>query len=236
MQTFLHLVHEYEFDLPDRFDGDPRTSAAYVEHFLSEFTDSGDTVLDPFAGFGTTLRVAERIGREAYGIEYDAEVASYAREQVDHPERVIHGDALDATSYDDVPPVDCCFTSPPYMVEVMEADPLTNYTETGRDYERYLADLGRVFDHVDGLLRKGGHVLVDISNLKFEGAVTTLAWDAASEVAERFRFEGEVVVTWQADNSSRDHGEGTYGYGYDHSYCLVFEQEGDTAESSDNPQ
>ncbi len=236
MKTFLHLVHKHEFDLPDRFDGDPRTPAPYVEHFLSEFTDSGDTVLDPFAGYGTTLRVAERMERETYGIEYDAEVASFAREQINHPERVVHGDALDATSYDDVPPVDCCFTSPPYMVEVMEADPLTNYTETGREYERYLADLGRVFDHVDGLLRVDGHLLIDVSNMKFEGAVTTLAWDVASEVTKRFRFKGEVVVTWEADDSSRDHGEGTYGYGYDHSYCLVFEQEGETPESFDNPR
>lgn len=225
MQTFLQLVHEYEFDLPDHFDGDPRTPATYLEHFLSEFTDSDDTVLDPFAGFGTTLRVAERMEREAYGIEYDADVVSFAREQVDHPERVVHGDALDPTSYDDVPPVDCCFTSPPYMVTTMEADPLTNYTETGRDYERYLADLGRVYDHVNGLLRAGGHVLIDVSNMKFDGTVTTLAWDVASEVAERFRFTGEVVVTWETDDSASDRGKGTYGYGYDHSYCLVFEQE-----------
>ena len=235
MQTFLQLVHEYEFDLPDRFEGDPRTPATYVEHFLTTFTDADDTVLDPFAGYGTTLRVAERLGREAYGIEYDADVASFAREQVDHPERLIHGDALDAASYDEVPPIDCCFTSPPYMVEVMEPDPLTNYTETGREYERYLADLGRVFDHVDDLLRAGGHVLIDVSNMKFEGTVTTLAWDVADEVADRYRFEGEIVVTWKADNSSRDHGEGTYGYGYDHSYCLVFEQEEEGgAASSDN--
>lgn len=225
MQTFLHLVHEYEFYLPDRFDGDPRTPATYVEHFLSEFTGSDDTVLDPFAGFGTTLRVAERMRRAAYGVEYDADVASFAREQVDHPERIVHGDALDASSYDDVPSVDCCFTSPPYMTEMMEADPLTNYTETGQDYEQYLTDLGRVFDHVDDLLREDGHVLVDVSNMKFEGAVTTLAWDIASEVTERFQFKREVVVTWGADDSSRDHGDGTYGYGYDHSYCLVFEQE-----------
>ena len=176
------------------------------------------------------------MGREAYGIEYDAETASFAREHFDHPERVIHGDALDATSYAGVPPVDCCFTSPPYMIELMQADPLTNYTETGRDYDRYLRDLGRVFDHVDGLLRKGGHVLVDVSNMNFEGVVTMLAWDIASEVANRFQFEGEVVVTWQADNSSRDHDEGTYGYGHDHSYCLVFEQDGDAAESSGDPR
>jgi len=225
MQTFLELDHGYEFELPDRFEGDPRTPATYVEHFLETFTDADDTVLDPFAGYGTTLRVAERLGREAYGIEYDADVASFAREQVNHPERLIHGDALDDTSYDEVPPIDCCFTSPPYMPEVMEADPLTNYTEIGREYERYLADLGHVFDHVDDLLRAGGRVLIDVSNMKADGTVTTLAWDLADEVADRYRFEGEIVVTWNADDSSRDHGEGTYGYGYDHSYCLVFEKE-----------
>jgi hypothetical protein len=71
--------------------------------------------------------------------------------------------------------------------------------------------------------------------MKFEGAVTTLAWDVASEVAERFRFDGEVVVTWETDDSARDHGEGTYGYDYDHSYCLVFEQ-GKTSEIPGNPR
>lgn len=234
MQTFLQFVHEYEFDLPDRFEGDPRTPATYVEHFLAAFTDPEDTILDPFAGYGTTLRVAERMCREAYGIEYDAEVASFARQQVDHPERIVHGDALDATSYDNVPSVDCCFTSPPYMIEVT-ADSLTNYTESGREYEQYLADLGRVFDHFSDLLRAGGHVLIDVSNMKVEETVTTLAWDIADVVAEQYRFEGEVVVTWGADDSSRDHGEGTYGYGYDHSYCLVFEQDGEGVGSSDNP-
>jgi len=229
VQTYLHLAHEYEFDLPERFDSDPRTPVSYVEHFLREFTDPGDVVLDPFCGFGTTLRVAERLDREAYGVEYDADVAAFARERVAHPERVVHGDALDATSYEGLPAVDCCFTSPPFIVEVMAADPLTNYVETGRDYEEYLASLGRVFDHVDGLLREGGHVLVDVANMTFEGAVTTLAWDVAREVGERFWFEGEVVVTWDEPDgaaSGRDHGEGTYGYGYDHSYCLMFENEG----------
>jgi SAM-dependent methyltransferase len=225
MQTFRRLVHEYEFDLPDRFDGDPRTPASYVEHFLSEFTAEGDVVLDPFAGFGTTLRVAERMGREAYGVEYDAEVASVAREHVEHPDRVFQGDALDATSYSDLPRVDCCFTSPPFMVEEMPEDPLTNYTESGRPYDEYIADLGRVFDHVDDRLASGGHLLVDVSNMKFDGRVTTLAWDVADVARERFRFDGEVVVTWTADESGRDHGEGTYGYGYDHSYCLVFQQD-----------
>ncbi|MFC5972333.1 DNA methyltransferase [Halomarina salina] len=225
MQTYLHLAHEFEFALPEAFadDADPRTPASYVEHFLGEFTDPGDTVLDPFAGFGTTLRVAERMDREAYGVEYDADRVAFVREALDHPERVVHGDALDAESYDGFPRADCCLTSPPYMLAVMERDPLTNYEERGREYDEYLADLGRVFAHVDGLLGEGGHVLVDVSNMTFEGAVTTLAWDVAEVLAERFWFEGEVVVTWEGEDED---GEGTYGYGYDHSYCLVFDKEG----------
>lgn len=164
------------------------------------------------------------MGREAYGIEYDDNVVSVARGHVDHPDRVIHGDALAETSYEDIPPVDCGLTSPPDMVESMDVDPLTNDTDTGGDYEQYLADIGTVFDNVDSVVSPGGTVFVDVSNMKFEGRVTTLAWDIAGELAERFQFAGEVVVTWAADEPGRDHGAGTYGYGYDHSYCLVFEQ------------
>ncbi len=47
--------------------------------------------------------------------------------------------------------------------------------------------------------------------MKGPEGVTTLAWDVARELAAVLRFEGEVVIGWDK-----------YGYGYDHSYCLVF--------------
>jgi site-specific DNA-methyltransferase (adenine-specific) len=42
---------------------------ALPEWFIKLFTQAGDTVLDPFAGSGTTMRVAHGLGRNAVGIE-----------------------------------------------------------------------------------------------------------------------------------------------------------------------
>jgi DNA modification methylase len=73
MKTYLLLQNQSRTRLPPELQsGDVRYPESLVEHSLREYTREGDTVLDPFAGFGTTLHVAEEMGRIPYGIEYES--------------------------------------------------------------------------------------------------------------------------------------------------------------------
>ena len=64
-----------------------KQSAAFPEElpewFIKLFTKEGDMVLDPFAGSGTTLFVAERMGRNAIGIEIIEEYYKMVKDQLE---------------------------------------------------------------------------------------------------------------------------------------------------------
>ena len=64
-------------------------SAAFPEElpewFIKLFTKEGDMVLDPFAGSGTTLFVAERMGRNVIGIEIIEEYYKMIKNQLEEP-------------------------------------------------------------------------------------------------------------------------------------------------------
>ncbi|ULH09883.1 site-specific DNA-methyltransferase [Serratia marcescens] len=66
--------------------GNKSHSAAFPESlpewFIRLFTSEGDVVLDPFAGSGTTLLVAERLARKTIGFELLEEHCSVAKERL----------------------------------------------------------------------------------------------------------------------------------------------------------
>jgi DNA modification methylase len=212
MRSCISLRMERRYELPSYFEGpDVRFPEGLVECFLREYTREGDVVFDPFAGFGTTLRVAEYMGRIPSGLELDERRLSYARSQLRQPHGLLHGDARRLSSYD-LPAFDFSITSPPYTGRHDTPDPLTSYTTEGLGYERYLEDLQEIYAQIERLMKPEAHAVLEVANLKQPGGATTLAWDIGKAISEVLFFEGEVVVDW------RD----TYGYGYDHSYCLIY--------------
>lgn len=219
MTTYLSFEFTHDDELLAGHTNEFRTPNALVEHFLKAYSEAGDKVIDIFAGFGTTLKVAEELNRVPYGIEYESNRTSHIQNQVTTPEHVRQGNVLDLDS-SWFPSCDCCFTSPPFMEQTDDRNPFQNYSGQST-YEDYLNDIETAFTLLDSVLAPGGNVVVDIANMKYEGRVTPLAWDVAERISNVFHFDGEVVITWEGDDSLDD-GEGRFGYGYDHSYCHVF--------------
>ena len=93
---------------------DVHFTEALAESVIADTTSAGDLVLDPFAGYGTTLVVAERMGREAVGVELLAEHVEHVRARTSGKAQVLHGDARQLADLVDGP-VDLVLTSPPYM-------------------------------------------------------------------------------------------------------------------------
>ena len=214
MRTFFQLANKQATALPAAFQQeDVRYAPALVETFLAEYTRPGDVVFDPFAGFGTTLVVAEAMGRVPVGLEYDPERVRYIQGVLREPNAIRHGDARRLGEYA-LPPIDFSMTSPPYMAEGHTEDPLAAYSVAGAGYAAYLQGLHDIYAQLAQKLKPGARVVVEVANLKNEGNVTPLAWDVAHALSPVLHFEGEVVVGWDQ-----------YGYGYDHSYCLVFRKE-----------
>ena len=212
LPTALTFEHGSQTALPAPFaDDDVRFSEQLVSFFVERLTDPGDAVLDPFAGFGTTLVVAESLGREAFGVELDPDRAAYIRSRVRAPDRLITADARQLVDLP-IPPVRLAITSPPYSSPGDPDEALSAYRDPNPGYDRYLADLQGVCRAVGSLLTPDGWLVIEAANLRRPDRVHTLAWDIAHAVGEVLPFAGEIVVRW----------EPTYSYGYDHSYCLLF--------------
>lgn len=53
-----------------------------IKQLIEIFTDSGDVVIDPCCGSGTTLRAAYELGRNSYGFEIDRTFYTRARDEM----------------------------------------------------------------------------------------------------------------------------------------------------------
>jgi len=216
MKTYVTLPLIKERTIPRLFSADDnRYPESLVRYLLNHYTRTGDRILDPFAGLGTTLVVAEEMGRVPYGIERNRVRVEYVRSLIESKDNLIHGDSCRLLSYA-LPSMDFSVSSPPFMPSDYGMNPLTGDEEPGT-YSRYLDGLQDVYGQVAQLLKPGGFAVIEVSNLKGD-VFTPLAWDVARAVSRVMHFVGETIVCWEGEDS----GCGVYGFGYDHSYCLVF--------------
>ena len=157
----------------------------------------GELVIDPFAGYGTTVTVAERMGRRAIGIELVPEHLEIARRRTGGGAKLILGDARELSRIVDEP-VDLVLTSPPYMPAMDHPqNPLTGYATDDGNYAVYLDELGSIFGQVATLLRPGGRLVVNVGNVvATDGGVTPLASEMATVIDQHVPLLGVTTLRW----------------------------------------
>ncbi len=230
MKTYVILPKHFKTELPENYrKDDNRFPENYVEYFIKNYTKKGEIVLDIFAGLGTTLFVAEKMGRIPFGIEIVEERYQFIKERLENKENIIHGDALKLLEYD-IPKCDFCFGSPPFMQKNDPENPFTAYQKEG-NYKQYLQNFQKIFSQIKEIMKPNSIIAVDVANLKNEtGDVTTLAWDVGKSISKVLHFLGEIVIIWESRVGDTVDGrsepwrvEGAFGYGYDHNYCLLYQ-------------
>ena len=173
---------------------DVHFSRGLVAAVLEDLTRQGDRVLDPFAGFGTTLQVSEAMGRKAVGVELLPERRDAAAAAAPSS-LVVQGDARRLSRLVDGP-FDLILTSPPYKAaDDVDGDPLSGY-DGSSSYTSYLDELRGILAQCLDLLTPQGHVVVNVANIDSGTHFTPLAWDVGRLLGDIGRLTQDVFVCW----------------------------------------
>jgi DNA modification methylase len=190
---------------PEGTTDDIHYTQALAQSVIAYASQPGDLVLDPFAGYGTTVVVAERMGRRAIGIELIPEHLEITRRRSGGASRLILGDARELSQLVDEP-VDLALTSPPYMPAMDHPqNPLTGYATDDGNYAVYLRELGAIFGQVAKLLRPGGQLVVNVANvIATDGTVTPLASDLGGTIDAHMPLMGVTTLQWDEPPAGLD--------------------------------
>lgn len=160
-----------------------RSPAELTDRIVEAYSAPGDWVLDPFAGLGTTLLSAQRLGRQAIGVEPNPARVDWVEARLTPPSRLIRGRAEQLGEHD-LPPIALACTSPPYPMVRLEDDPWG---------PSYFADMQAIFAGVRKAMVPGGHVVVEVSNILTEDGYRPLVGQMAEALGSVLQLEREIA-------------------------------------------
>jgi DNA modification methylase len=209
-----------------------------VARLVRFFSKAGETVLDPFAGVGSTLKAAAMEGRNGIGIELNERYAELALQRITSEvpqellattnQKVLHGDAR--TVLPTIP--DSCIklvvTSPPYWRILHKQDHKARQERIahGLDtkYSNSSADLGNIEDYslflksvaetlwlTHRCLMNKGHLCVVVGDFREKSRYIMFHADLARELEERGFILKGVKILYQSHKR-------IFPYGYPYSY------------------
>ncbi|MFZ4626687.1 MAG: DNA methyltransferase [Blastocatellia bacterium] len=188
---------------------------------LRRYSKSGDVVLDPFLGSGTTLIECRRLGRHGIGIELNREVAQAARHRIaEEPApdsvstSVLVGDSsdLERTSRKiqrqlrriGRSDVQLALLHPPYHSIIRFSDHPADLS-TCTDPQAFLERFARVVDLTSRFLAPNRYLVLVIGDYYEKGTWTPLGFQCMQTVMERgYRLKSIVIKDMQGNRAKRN--------------------------------
>lgn len=219
-----------------------------IPHRLTKlFSYYGETVLDPFAGTGTTARAAIPLGRKAICVDQNEEYVNIIRKECAalrnghaddfKPLEVVHGDSRNM-SFIENDSVSLVVTSPPYWDKADYGGSPDNIGQR-QTYSEFLSSMLPVFQECYRVLQPGRKMCVVTANVNQQTEHGLLTFPLATDFAVQLRSLGFVMVNeiiWSKDATGGKWGSygeqrpifGSYPYPPNflfkniHEYILIF--------------
>lgn len=220
-----------------------------ASRLIEIFTNTGDLVLDIFAGSGSTLVASRNNGRRSVGIEISEEYIKLSKSRLAQPTLQFSGntvhepiiicdDARNIKKHIEENSVHLCVTSPPYW-NILNQKRTADYKETRNygnmekdlsyidDYKEFVKVLGDIFQVVYDVLVIDGYLVVNVMDIRKGPNYYALHMDLATELTGRGYVLDDIII-W---DRRRDYNNlRPLGYPYVfrvnkvHEYLLIFQK------------
>ncbi len=191
------------------------------------FTHSGELVVDPFVGSGTTLVSARDLNRNAVGFDLKPEYISLSESRLSQlalenntKQIAICEDAINIDNYIAPETVSLIVTSPPYanllnrrrLNKSRRGDLRQNdqylkveqYSQDNRDLgtmalDKYSKEMGDIFERLLPLLRPKAHCVINVPDMWWENERITIHVSLIEELRKR-GYELRNIIIWDRTN------------------------------------
>ena len=191
-----------------------------VERLIETFCPpTGELILDPFAGTGSTLVAAARCGKRALGLELSADFVQLAEQRlaeqrlVEFPSpdssqpavQIHHASVTRLLEFAPPASVDLCITSPPYwdilnqrrtadMKAVRHYGNLADDLGTLDHYETFLTQLTQTFRNVLTVLKPGAYCCIVVMDLRKKNRFYPFHSDLATRLVEQGFLYDDLII------------------------------------------
>jgi len=177
---------------------------------MLRFTKRGEWILDIFAGLGTTLIEARKLGRNAVGIELNENIARRATELVEKEgnpygvkTRMIVGDATSKSTYKDLGQFQLLILHPPYW-DIIKFSKSKRDLSNASTLDDYLARLKKAASLASTHLDKGRYLVLVIGDKYTDGEWIPLGFYSMEAIRELgFKLKSIVVKNIEENRGKR---------------------------------